>query len=88
MYIVSVHDKMLIAVRNTQSNNHQITVSKIILQGATKLFNSSYILEKKYLVTMYEIMEQLKWLGVWSVDVEIYYDFIVAFLLSNRVFFC
>ena len=27
-------------------------------------------------------MKQLKWLGVGSVDVEFYYDFIMAFLLS------
>ena len=32
-------------------------------------------------------MEHLKWLGVGSVDVEFYYDFIMAFLLSIFSFF-
>ena len=32
-------------------------------------------------------MEQLKWLGVGSVDEEFYFDFKMTFLLSYLVFF-
>ena len=32
-------------------------------------------------------MEHLKWLGVGSVDVEFYFDFIMTFFASNKYFF-
>ena len=39
------------------------------------------------MVTMDEIMEQLKWLGVGSVDVEFYFEFIMTFYCLILLFF-
>ena len=39
------------------------------------------------MVTMDEIKEQLKWLGVGSVDVEFYFEFIMTFYCLILLFF-